>query len=114
MKPTGAKLNATPEEFGKYVEDNFRDSFSPLWYLIGKLIQCPLCNQKAVIVSSYLTVTRDYSICRCGINEETGELVYHWCFKNPRGLTGIHTYLGNHIRDAGEELLQILKNAVLI
>ncbi len=39
MKPTGAKLNATPEEFGKYVEDNFRDSFSPLWYLIGKLIQ---------------------------------------------------------------------------
>jgi len=108
------ELNATPEEFGKYIKDKFRDPFSPLWHLIGQVIQCPLCNRKAVIVSRFLVVVGAYTICRCGINVETGELSYHWCFKESRGLTGLHTYLGSHISDAGEELLQILKSAVLV
>ncbi len=50
--------------------------------LIGKLITCPICSKKAIIVPFGLSLPMEkvrYIPCHCSISLGDGVIVNHWC-----------------------------------
>ncbi len=54
------------------------------WYLIGRIITCPICGRKAVIVPADIEIPIEKNSdipCHCAVDLDNGEIFFHWCAK---------------------------------
>lgn len=97
--PVPPEAYMPPEELSKIIEDE--ELFLPLskgiWLkLIGKLITCPVCSRKAVIVpfGMEIPVENPYDApCHCSISLATGDIVCCWCVNDEHYNKRSHCHL---------------------
>ncbi len=97
--------------------------------LVGKLIDCPMCDRKAVIVpyGIELPIKRLSDIpCHCAISLNTGVIICHWCYctdeccdeKNqyyPSAYGSVfHSWMNDVNRDVYEGVVKIMKKSYRI
>jgi len=54
------------------------------WYLIGRIITCPICGENAVIIPADIEIPIEKNSdipCHCAVDLDNGEIFFHWCAK---------------------------------
>jgi len=95
------KFCMSPERLSKIIRESnpFINAGWP--NLIGKLITCPLCGRKAVIVpyGIELPVEKPFGTpCHCAISLATGDVICHWCVTDECCDKRNHYYPSSYIR----------------